>query len=188
MKTSTLGSLSLIGTALAAPMSSPNVNALTKREGINCRGSGLCDYASFTNSLSEDVAQGLRDAMYTSSMDDSVTFNDGDHIICVSSSLEITISGSVSGGEGATAGLSANGHIGNGGVCAFMQNTGGTTTFGTIKQLADKILEHGCNTCGSCPTDALTGGNDDSQGELTFNYVGSPYCVGNCISAADGNN
>ncbi|KAI1458618.1 hypothetical protein F4805DRAFT_119638 [Annulohypoxylon moriforme] len=30
------------------------------------------------------------------------------------------------------------------------------------------------------------GSNDPSDGILTFNYVASPYCIGNCISAIGG--
>ena len=79
--------------------------------GINCKGSMLCPMASFLRSSKDNfpahegplminsgklnIAQGLRDAMYSSSMPDEVTYNSGDHVICVSSSMPLTIKGGV---------------------------------------------------------------------------------------------
>jgi hypothetical protein len=94
--------------------------------GINCRGSGVCPLASFDNPLSVGVAQGLRDAIYSSHHKDSTTYNNGDHIICVSEFLKITISASVNAkfknGSGKLS-LKTNGKIGAGGLlsnCLFL--------------------------------------------------------------------
>ncbi len=47
----------------------------------------------------------------------------------------------------------------------------------------DAVLEHGCHTCGSVPIHFVDeGSNDPDEGILTFNYVGNPDCVGQCIS------
>src|ERR1700760_3905853 len=102
----------LLNNATATPsVSSPAL-------GINCQGSGLCPLASFDNPLSEGIAQGLRDAIYSSHHKDSTTYNNGDHIICVSESLKISISASVNAkfknGSGKL-GLKTNGKIGAGG-------------------------------------------------------------------------
>ncbi|KAF2152345.1 hypothetical protein K461DRAFT_278571 [Myriangium duriaei CBS 260.36] len=164
--------------------------SLVKREGINCEGSGLCPLAGFEDSLPVTILQGLRDAIYSTTQPDTLTFNDGDHIICITTSIPITIDASVDAGIGkegsVSVGLSASGSIGAGGICAFMQDTGAATPLSTIKTLADGLLEHGCKVCGSNPTDSLTGGNDVSKGMLTFNYVSNPDCVGNCLSASGG--
>lgn len=65
----------------------------------------------------------------------------------------------------------------------FPQNLAAPIDLGTIKALADSLLEHGCTTCGSVPVHFVDqGSNDPGQGILTFNYVGNPDCVGNCIS------
>jgi hypothetical protein len=41
-----------------------------------------------------------------------------------------------------------------------------------IKTLAKRIVDHGCESCGSVPVFFDKGDNDvKSQGELTFNYV-----------------
>ena len=47
----------------------------------------------------------------------------------------------------------------------------------------DAVLEHGCHTCGSVPIHFVDeGSNNPDDGILTFNYVGNPDCVGECIS------
>jgi hypothetical protein len=70
------------------------------------------------------------------------------------------------------------------GICVFPQNLQVPLTLGKIKPLADALLKHGCNTCGSVPVHFVDeDSNDPSEGILTFNYVGSPYCVETCISA-----
>ncbi|KAJ7479165.1 Kp4-domain-containing protein [Mycena latifolia] len=53
-------------------------------------------------------------------------------------------------------------------VCAFLQNSGGLGA-GDIKPLADAIVTHGCQGCGSAPF--LDSGNNVALGELTFNWV-----------------
>ena len=62
-------------------------------------------------------------------------------------------------------------------------------TLGQIRKMADKLLEHGCGTCGSVPVHLVDqGSNDPGAGILTFNYVKNPYCVDNCISAMGAQN
>ena len=167
--------------------------------GINCRGSGLCPLASWDDTSSESIAQGLRDALWGSTDDNSTSFSNGDHVICVSESqpisVGITASAQASGtGEGgATAGgslgtsLTLSGTIHEGGICVFPQKmaSGATLDLGTIRGLADALLEHGCATCGSVPIHYVDdGSNDPDDGILTFNYVSNPYCIESCISAS----
>jgi len=180
---------------VAAPTStSPNPqynSAILPRElGINCRGSGLCPLATFEDPLNVNVAQGLRDAIWSSTLSDDTEYNSGDHVICISESLKITISAGVDqavgdDGTSVTVGLSASGKIGTGGICVFPQGLQVPLTLGKIKPLADALLKHGCATCGSVPVHFVDeGSNDPSEGILTFNYVGSPYCIETCISAS----
>lgn len=66
----------------------------------------------------------------------------------------------------------------------FAQHLKKPLTLGEIRPLMDAILKHDCNTCGSVPVDFVSeGSNDPSDGILTINYVGHPFCVGDCISA-----
>ncbi|CAK7270434.1 hypothetical protein SEPCBS119000_004087 [Sporothrix epigloea] len=61
-------------------------------------------------------------------------------------------------------------------TCAFFQKGAS----GTAQQAFDHIqnlLDHGCGTCGSDPTED---GNDVSTGELTVNAVHNPCCKGDC--------
>lgn len=166
--------------------------------GINCRGSGLCPLASWDNPNSESIAQGLRDALWASTDENSTTFSNGDHVICVSESqpisVGVTASAQASGGkDGATAGgsvgasLTLSGTIHEGGICVFPQDmaSGATVDLGTIRGLADALLEHGCATCGSVPIHFVDeGSNSPDDGILTFNYVSNPYCIESCISAS----
>ncbi|KAF9058193.1 killer toxin [Panaeolus papilionaceus] len=59
------------------------------------------------------------------------------------------------------------------GICAFLQNTGGTNGK-KIKELAPYIPGHGCSRCGSVPYYFPEGNNDVKDGALTFNFVTSP--------------
>ncbi|CAD6594572.1 MAG: hypothetical protein ASARMPREDX12_000258 [Alectoria sarmentosa] len=169
--------------------------------GINCRGSGLCPRASWNDKSSETIVQALRDAIWTDADLNSTTYNNGDHIICVSESQTITVGGSVSAGVtsgagpeggatgtvGASGTFSLSGSIGEGGICVFAQDlkSGANIDLGTIRGLTDALLEHGCSTCGSVPINFVTeGSNDPSDGILTFNYVANPYCIGSCMSAS----
>lgn len=152
--------------------------------GINCRGSGACPYASFNRPDSGGLLEGLRDGIWLSTQNNSTMYNSGDHIICVSTTSEVTISVDA-GAKGVDAGLSTNGHIGDGGewfvqtstqcctddrlgVCAFPQQLSEPLSLGKIKELADALLEHGCTTCGSVPVHFVDeGSNDPGQGILT---------------------
>lgn len=160
--------------------------------GINCRGSGLCPRAGWDNQGVGSVMQGLRDALYTANISDSTFYNEGDHVICVSQSQKITITPGATagvsvplapGGPSATAGGSLSvgltGSIGNGGVCVFPQKGG--VTLKQARTLMDGLLQHGCTTCGSNPTQP---GNNVNSGELTVNYVANPFCIGNCLSSS----
>ncbi|KAM0794289.1 hypothetical protein BDR22DRAFT_895303 [Usnea florida] len=169
--------------------------------GINCRGSGLCPRATWNDKSSETIVQALRDAIWTDADANTTTYNNGDHIICVSQSQAITVGGGVTagvtsgagpdGGPTANAGVSGtfslSGSIGEGGICVFPQDlkAGATLDLGTVRGLTDALLEHGCSTCGSVPINFVTeGSNDPSDGILTFNYVKNPFCDGSCMSAS----
>ena len=158
--------------------------------GINCRGSGLCPLAGWEDTSSESIAQGLRDALWDSTDENSTTYSNGDHVICVSESqpisIGVTASAEEAGGSVGTS-LTLNGNIHEGGICVFPQKmaSGATLDLGTIRELADALLEHGCHVCGSVPIHFVDqGSNDPGDGILTFNYVKNPYCIENCISAS----
>ena len=157
--------------------------------GINCRGSGLCPLASWDDKSPEHITQVLRDAVWESSKPNSTLYPSGSHIICVSVAQSITLSASLAPGfssddgpQGtATGTFSLSGEIGLGGICLFPQGT--NLTLGVIRPLVDAVLEHGCHTCGSVPIHFVDeGSNNPDDGILTFNYVGNPDCVGECIS------
>jgi len=185
---STLFSLLLAAPTSTSPNPLHNSGLLPRDLGINCRGSGLCPLASLEDPLTINVAQGLRDGIWSSTLSNDTQYNSGDHVICISESLDITISAGVDesvGDTSVTVGLSASVKIGTGGICVFPQNLQVPLTLGEIKPLADALLKHGCSTCGSVPVHFVDeGSNDPSEGILTFNYVGSPYCIDNCISAS----
>ncbi|KAK4237190.1 killer toxin [Achaetomium macrosporum] len=61
------------------------------------------------------------------------------------------------------------------GICTFLQNTGGWQG-ARIRELAPFIPGHGCDVCGSVPTD-YPWTNNVENGQLTFNYVSNPQCV-----------
>ena len=67
-----------------------------------------------------------------------------------------------------------------GGVCAFLQNTGGITG-SNIQSIMQDLVTHGCGTCGSVPVFYPTDNNVADHGELTVNYVESPSCEGLCV-------
>ncbi|KAL9129302.1 MAG: hypothetical protein Q9217_002213 [Psora testacea] len=176
-----IATLMTIATSLIAPAISL---------GINCRGSGLCPLASWENKQPERVTQILRDAVWQSPKSNDTVYNSGDHIICISGSQTISLTGGAEGSaaasEGPSAGLSGSftlsGNLHTGGICLFPQGT--SLTLGQIRPLTDAVLEHGCDTCGSVPIHFVDqGSNDPKDGILTFNYVSNPSCVGECIGA-----
>lgn len=164
-----------------------------KSLGINCRGSGMCPYASWENKSRERITQVLRDAVWDSPKPNSTTYGNGDHVICVSQFQTISLTGGHeqgASGEGAsdtqTSTMGLSGVIGGGGICLFPQDmaNGAVLTLGDVRELSDQVLEHGCGTCGSVPIHYVDwNSNDPRWGILTFNYVGNPYCIGNCLSA-----
>ena len=152
--------------------------------GINCRGSGLCPRATWSNKAPESIIQVLRDAVWASDKDNSTVYNSGDHVICVGSTQPVTIEAGAEY-EGVSGSFSLDGSISEGGICLFPQ--GSALTLEQIRPLTNAILEHGCGTCGSVPIHFVDqGSNDPGAGILTFNYVKSPFCDGNCISATGG--
>ncbi|KAI0007260.1 hypothetical protein F4779DRAFT_592874 [Xylariaceae sp. FL0662B] len=178
----------LLATALALPANmTPNPSdPLNPRAlGINCRGSGLCGLATLQNHSGVSILQLWHDVLAATDKDPNTVYNSGDHIVCVGTSVSITIGASasteVNGIEGELS-LESEASIGTGGVCLFPQ--GASLTLGQIKDLVDAIGNHGCKTCGSVPIHFVDqGSNDPSWGILTSNYVGNPYCGGNCISS-----
>lgn len=157
--------------------------------GINCRGSGFCKLASWQNKNPERVMQALRDAIWASPKPNSTAYTSGAHVICLSSSVAINTEVGAAAPENAvSAGFSVSGKINSGGICVFPQlpSSTGNITLGLIRGLSDKLLEHGCGTCGSVPVKFLEGSNDPGPGILTYNYVKDPSCTGSCIGA-DGN-
>ena len=97
-------SLSLASLAAVSVILAP-----TTALGINCRGSGLCPRASWNDQSSETVVQVLRDAIWADSDDNSTTYGNGDHIICVSQSQTITLSAGISTRAESEAGGSSGG-------------------------------------------------------------------------------
>ena len=61
----------------------------------------------------------------------------------------------------------------HGAHCAFIQSADGADG-NRIRELARKIVAHGCRGCGSAPF----ANNDVSTGQLTFNYVDHQDCRG----------
>ena len=58
-----------------------------------------------------------------------------------------------------------------GNFCAFLQNAPEAKTVAQVKGYVQALLNHGCQVCGSDPTEP---GNDVSKGQLTVNYVSKP--------------
>ncbi|KAL9638130.1 MAG: hypothetical protein Q9164_001750 [Protoblastenia rupestris] len=179
--TTALTTLMAIATTLFTP---------TSALGINCRGSGACPLASWQNQAPERITQVLRDAVYQTTKSNETFYESGDHIICISGSQTISLTGGAEAGvqapQGPNAGLSGSftlsGKLNTGGVCLFPQ--GAALTLAQIRPLTDAILEHGCGTCGSVPIHFVDQeSNDPKDGILTFNYVKNPSCTGECIGA-----
>lgn len=180
-----LASLVAAVTALPASTSANPSNLKNPRAlGINCRGSGLCDLATIENNSGVRILQLWHDVLAATDKDPNTVYNDGDHIVCVGTSVSITVGASASAeveGIGGEISLETSGSLGTGGVCLFPQ--GASLTLAQIRDLVDAIGDHGCATCGSVPIHFVDqGSNDPSSGILTSNYVGNPYCGGNCIS------
>lgn len=157
----------------------PIISAL----GINCRGSALCDRASLSDQSSVGIIQILRDVILASNKSNRTTYASGDHIISLSQSRTITFDAGLEI-DGISGGIGLSINSAQGGICLFPQYlTVATLNLGQIRSLVDAILEHGCGTCGSVSIHYVDeGSNDPSVGNLTFNYVKSPFCIGECIS------
>ncbi|TGJ88648.1 hypothetical protein E0Z10_g144 [Xylaria hypoxylon] len=179
---------SLLAPALALPAQvSPNpADPLNPRAlGINCRGSGLCPLATIENHTGVRILQLWHDVLAATDKDPNTVYGPGEHIVCVGTSVSITIGASASAeveGLGGELSLSSEISLGTGGVCLFPQ--GASLTLAQIRDLVDALGNHGCSTCGSVPIHFVDqGSNDPSPGILTSNYVGNPFCGGNCISS-----
>ncbi|KAI2618186.1 hypothetical protein GGR54DRAFT_640754 [Hypoxylon sp. NC1633] len=188
VKSTMFAAMGLFASVLALPANmTPNpANPLSPRAlGINCRGSGLCDLATLENSSGTRILQTWHDVLAATDIDENTTFNSGDHIVCIGTQVSVTVGASVSaeveGGAGGELSLETNASLGTGGVCLFPQ--GASVTLAQARQLVDALGNHGCATCGSVPVHFVDqGSNDPSSGILTSNYVGNPFCGGNCIS------
>jgi hypothetical protein len=143
--------------------------------GINCRGSGVCPLATFENKQDVNILRALRNEIYSTNLPLDTTFANGEHITCVGNSIAISIGPEY---------ISLSGGIPAGAVCAFAQNLGDGygLTLEQIRVLADAVVAHDCDTCGSVPISFLNGENGNvDDGELTFNFVSDENCTGNCI-------
>lgn len=110
--------------------------------GINRRGSSTCSM--------NDWGQGgllgrLRGRI--NSIDSGHWYNNGNYIVCERDN-------------------------GGGGICAFLQGTGGMPG-SSIGGLLDALIQHGCEKCGSVPLWLPANGdnNPNDHGILTVNYV-----------------
>jgi len=171
----------LASSVLAMPASTSlnTANPLTSRAlGINCRGSGLCPLATLENHSGVRILQLWHDILAATDKDPNTVYNSGDHIVCVGTSVSITVGASAGAeveGISGEISLSTDVSIGTGGVCLFPQ--GASLTLQQIRDLVDALGEHGCATCGSVPIHFVDqGSNDPSSGILTSNYVGNPFC------------
>ncbi|KAI6085035.1 hypothetical protein F4821DRAFT_261399 [Hypoxylon rubiginosum] len=172
--------------ALPAGMSANPSDPMNPRAlGINCRGSGLCGLATIENHSGTRILQLWHDILAATDKDPSTVYNSGDHIVCIGTSATITVGASVSAEAEGLSGelsLSSDVSIGTGGVCLFPQ--GASLTLAQIRDLVDALGNHGCATCGSVPIHFVDqNSNDPSSGILTSNYVGNPFCGGNCINS-----
>ncbi|PPQ87354.1 hypothetical protein CVT24_001103 [Panaeolus cyanescens] len=119
--------------------------ALVSTFGYSAQALGInCDGSNYCSNFSSGVASRL--SGYIQGISDNAWYNNGQQIACIGKSS------------------------GSGGICAFLQNTGGANGK-TIKQLAPYIPNHGCGVCGSVPYYYPQGNNNVADGELTFNYV-----------------
>lgn len=111
------------------------------KRGINCQGSSECSQG--TGEVSRKLTG------YIDQLDNSRWVDNGVQIACVREPH--------SGDE-------------SGAICAFMQGTGGAPA-SSLKTLAQDIVDHGCNKCGSVPLFYPSDNNNGDHGILTFNYV-----------------
>ncbi|KAI6762435.1 hypothetical protein HG530_008415 [Fusarium avenaceum] len=119
---------------------SPNELQVAKRSlGINCRGSSTCGVGGIGHLPNADLKD-VRDAVAAG---EEGNWANGEHVACVPFVF--------------------------GSLCAFYQGIGGRTfTKEQTVTFLDQLQDHGCNKCGSIPTDP---GNNVDNGQLTVNYV-----------------
>ncbi|KAF2191862.1 hypothetical protein K469DRAFT_695963 [Zopfia rhizophila CBS 207.26] len=147
--------LALAATALAAPLAdqtpNPTPNELAERAlGINCRGSEVSAGAG-TGGHSLGALAGL----ISEKLDMNRAYKSGEHIAC-------------SGTKSST------------GLCIFPQSLKVELKGQHIKDLLNRLMAHGCKTCGSVPVDAPNS-NNPANGILTSNWVGNTGgCNGMC--------
>lgn len=174
-----LAVVSLLAAAKALPANTSHNPAgpLNKRAlGINCRGSGLCGLATIENTSGVSIMQLWHDVLAATDKSDDTVYDAGDHIVCISTSVTITVGASASSSvEGLTGSLrlSSDISLGTGGVCLSPQSA--SLTLGEIRDLVDALGNHGCKTCGSVPIHFVDeGSSDPSNGILTSNYAANP--------------
>jgi len=127
------------------------------------------------------VVQTLRDAMYHTTKSDSTNYANGDHVICVGSSVSLNIPY-----LGKLIPVTLGGLNTGGGICVFPANLekNSTISLGEIKKLSDQLLDNNCNTCGMIPIDYPNKSSDEGP-IIKFDYVTNPKCTGECITNAD---
>lgn len=85
---------------------------LTSVSAICCGADGRCPRTALVNQISIEL---LQDAVWNASLDNSTLLDDGQHVVCISRTQEITLSGSPYGPTGVALALDAN--IEKGGIC-----------------------------------------------------------------------
>lgn len=147
----------------------------------------MATFLAGTQNLGQDIIQVLRNALNHTTLPDSTSYGNGEHLVCVGNTIPISLSiGSP------FVSVMLGGGIPVGGIFAFPQSlpAGSTLILAQIKTLADDVLQHGCNTCGSVPIKFPNNQDVDIVGELTCNFVsqGKFECDGNCISGQSNSN
>jgi hypothetical protein len=120
--------------------------------GPNCKGSITCIGFSPRGTKILRVSKAL--GSFITAIPDYKKTNSGQHIACVKGTLGWY-----------------------GGICAYFQNIKEQANGAQAKELVKHVIELGCKTFGSYPTD----GKLVKNGELTINFVEKPACHGTCV-------
>ena len=129
------------------PLTALGSNAL----GINCRGSSECDMALQERPEDGSIASDIANALANGNQHSQLFFDSWDEVFS----------------PGRKIGCYSQDSAAVGYICAIVKN--GNATVQEVLDAANRIVAHGCKTCGSAPFN--TTANDGSQGELTFDYV-----------------
>lgn len=113
-----------------------------------------CEGSTECASSGDTISALLSDA---SDIDDGRFYSNGDQILCQHS------------------------HETSGGICAFLQNTGGASG-SSMQSLLQALVDHGCDRCGSVPLYYPGDNNDGDHGVLTVDFVSNIDfpCSGPC--------